>query len=69
MAIKGPNRLSFVGWNHKFLDYEIETYVVGVAVGWMEKFLRWNHKFLDYEIETMLSRVSANSLNTELLES
>ena len=59
MAIKGPNRLSFVGWNHKFLDYEIETYVVGVAVGWMEKFLRWNHKFLDYEIETSLQTETA----------
>ena len=37
-------------WNHKFLDYEIETdNVIGIRIS----LPCWNHKFLDYEIETV----------------
>ena len=39
-----------VRWNHKFLDYEIETDATDGGGG--EIFQSWNHKFLDYEIET-----------------
>ena len=40
-------------WNHKFLDYEIETafFPCQSASPTFHK-LSWNHKFLDYEIET-----------------
>ena len=37
-------------WNHKFLDYEIETEEKTTETG--ESPESWNHKFLDYEIET-----------------
>ena len=40
------------GWNHKFLDYEIET--KNGITGNTPKGSSWNHKFLDYEIETLL---------------
>ena len=44
-----------VSWNHKFLDYEIET---ADAVDWTGGTApeSWNHKFLDYEIETTEKR-------------
>ena len=41
-----------VSWNHKFLDYEIET---ENALKMLKSTTEgWNHKFLDYEIETNL---------------
>ena len=38
-------------WNHKFLDYEIETQAKPLFAAISP--LGWNHKFLDYEIETL----------------
>ena len=38
-------------WNHKFLDYEIET-CLPCNLQDLHLHHRWNHKFLDYEIET-----------------
>ena len=58
-----------LSWNHKFLDYEIETWTH------FPKCIReeygWNHKFLDYEIETrtdIASRVLILSWNHKFLD-
>ena len=49
-VIRPRIRRKHLCWNHKFLDYEIETSIDGQLS--RPRVIRWNHKFLDYEIET-----------------
>ena len=61
------NQVDSRRWNHKFLDYEIETLLTQSFNS--ERLFSWNHKFLDYEIETVRNWVYEPQMQRRKLES